>query len=157
VPLSRDTRPSAILDTNLLVLFLVGTADRSYISRHRRLRAYSEADFDLLLRLLESVRTIIVTPNILTEVSNLARQIDDPARTRIGAVFRTLLDAVDERHVPSRHAASHPEFLRLGLTDVAIMEEMANGHILLTADLDLYLAVSRRGHQAENFNHLRQL
>jgi hypothetical protein len=37
-----------ILDTNLLVLLVVGMTSRAYISRHKRLRAFLESDFDVL-------------------------------------------------------------------------------------------------------------
>ncbi|MGH9477535.1 MAG: hypothetical protein ACRD1C_14630, partial [Terriglobales bacterium] len=60
-----------ILDSNLLVLLTVGTASRAYISRHKRLQAYSEADFDLLVEVIAPVSKVMVTSNTLTETANL--------------------------------------------------------------------------------------
>lgn len=61
-----------VLDTNLLVLLIVGIASPTYIAIHKQLRAYSLQDFDLLTRLLETASRIIVTPNTLTEaVTNI--------------------------------------------------------------------------------------
>jgi hypothetical protein len=147
--------PAVLLDTNLLILLIVGTTDRSYISKHKKLRAYSEDDFDLLLRLLDSMSAIIVTPNILTEASNLASQIGEPACTRIAMTFRALVGGFDERYVDSRRAVDQTEFPRLWLTDSGILDEMTNTEVLLTADHGLYLAALHRGHEALNFNHLR--
>src|ERR1700674_3017507 len=64
-----------ILDSNLLLLFIVGTASRDYISKHKRLQAYRDVDFTLLTQMLAAAPKIVLTPNTLTEVSNLARQI----------------------------------------------------------------------------------
>ena len=74
---------AVILDSNLLVLLVVGTTSRSYIGKHKRLRAYTDRDFVLLLEVLSAAQRIIVTPNTVTETSNLAGQIAEPARSRI--------------------------------------------------------------------------
>jgi hypothetical protein len=42
-------RDGVVLDTNLLVLLVVGSVPRNYIGRHKRLSQYSEADFELLV------------------------------------------------------------------------------------------------------------
>ena len=65
------------IDANLLVLLVVGSAGRDYISKHRRLRRFSKEDYDLLLRLIrkaKGTRRVFVTPNTLTETSNLLGQ-----------------------------------------------------------------------------------
>jgi hypothetical protein len=148
---------SVVLDSNLLLLLVVGVADRAYIKKHRRLQSYSEADFDLLRRLIAPMSAIVVTPNILTEVSNFAKQIAEPARTRIATAFTVLLDKLDEQYVVSKQAAAQPEFSRLWLTDSGILDRMTEENVLLTADLSLYLAAGQRGHKAINFNHQRDL
>ena len=149
--------PAVLLDTNLLILLIVGTADRSYIIKHKRLRAYTEDDFNLLLRIIAPMSPIIVTPNILTEASNLASQIAEPARTHIAMTFRAVLGEIEERYVASRRAVEQPEFPRLWLTDAGILDEMTDSHVLLTADLGLYLAALERGHEAVNFTYSREL
>jgi hypothetical protein len=150
--------PSAIvLDASLLVLLVVGTASQDYILRHKRLQAYSKSDFALLTRLLAAAPKIIVTPNTLTEASNLLRQIPEPARTHICRAFRALLELTEERYVESRQAADKKEFIGLGLTDAVLLDTTASTHVLLTADLDLYLAAMRDGRSAVNFNHYRAM
>ena len=145
-----------LLDANLLVLWVVGHASRDYIGRHKRLRAYDLADFDSLTRMLAPPVQIVVTPNVLTEASNLIAQIPGPARTDVRTALRAVIGLVEERHVPSGHAARREVFLTLGLTDAALLTEAeASGARLLTADLDLYLAALRQGRIAENFHHRR--
>ena len=149
--------PTVLLDSNLLVLFVAGMSSREYIGRHRRLRGYSEEDFDLLVEFIRPMSALVVTPNILTEASNLLSGIAEPARSHIADTFRQIVGSMDERFVQSTRAVEQREFPRLWLTDAAVLTELANSHVLLTADLDLYLAASQRRYSAVNFNHLRQL
>lgn len=144
-----------ILDTNLLLLLVVGSASKEYISKHKRLRAYSEIDFDLLTELISPAPSILVTPNTLTETSNLIGHIAEPARTKILEVFCDYIRAADEHYCESRQAIGRKEFLRLGLTDSVLLHETTNSFILLTADLNLYLAAVNEGYPAKNFNHFR--
>ena len=146
-----------ILDTNLLILLVVGLASPDYVGKHKRLGDYTADDFDLLSDILSRVARIIVTPNILTETSNLAVQIPEPARSHIAETFGAIVNGVDERYVPSRQAAGRPEFARLGLSDAAVLEMADEDATLLTADQGLYLAALNSGRPAENFMYLRKV
>jgi hypothetical protein len=99
---------------------------------------------------------LLVTPNTLTETSNLVSQIAEPARTKIAETFRNFVRITRERYVESTRAVEHSGFPRLWLTDSAILTELDDKHVLLTADLDLYLAALQQGRNAVNFNHLRE-
>jgi len=148
-----------VLDANLLLLLVVGSTDRSLIAKHKRLSSYTAEDYDLLILFLSPASNIIVTPNTLTEVSNLAGYISDPARTAIYQMFRALVEAPinTELAVSSKLAVSKTEFVRLGLTDSVLLSLASQSHTLLTADMDLYLAAVTQGLKAENFNHFRNL
>jgi len=60
--------------------------------------------------MIAPMSAIVVTPNIMTEVSNFAQQIAEPARARIATAFAALLDRLDEQYVSSKQAASQLEF-----------------------------------------------
>ncbi len=146
---------SIALDTNLLVLLIVGSASRRYIDLHKRTRTDTADDFDLLAGILADVESIVVTPNVLTEASNLIRQFGEPGRTQVGVVMQRFIEESIELYVPSRTAVHRPEFLRLGLADTAIIAGQDKDMALLTDDLDLYLASANSGQAAVNFSHLR--
>jgi hypothetical protein len=149
---------AVLLDANLLVLLIVGSVSREMIGRHRRLQHYTEDDLDLLRRLIAGYSPVLVTPNTLTEASNLCRQISGREYARIAAMFRALLgNGMEEKYVDSRTAANHEIFPALGLTDAAVLEQMDRNTLLITADLDLFLAAGRRGYTAINFNHVRPI
>jgi len=61
-----------------------------------------ESDFDLLSNFVVSADSVIVTPNTLTETSNLLRQTDEPARTQIFEQFRRVIQSADERYIESK-------------------------------------------------------
>jgi hypothetical protein len=149
-------RRSILLDTNVLLLFIVGATERGMIRRHKRTGAFIEEDYDLLCRVLEGFPEVRVTPNILTEVSNLAAQTPDPGRTAVLRTLAAIIGRVTENGVSSATAASRPAFVRFGLADTATMEVAGTVDCILTDDLALYLALVEGGHQAFNFNHLRQ-
>jgi hypothetical protein len=143
-----------IIDTQLLLLFVVGATRRSYIGKHKRLRAYSEADFDLLLEVISDYENVVVTPNTLTETSNLlGYKIQEPMRSEVFTVFGAIIQNTDEIYVESRALCGHKEFVTLGLTDAALHDLSDDRNILLTADLNLYLAAAKNG--AVNFHYLR--
>lgn len=137
------------------MLFVVGSTRKELIGKHKRLKAFTIEDFDLLCRLIQAFDEVIVTPNTLTETSNLIGQIDDPARRNIRETLRLVVGATAEQYFPSRDAVAIPEYLRLGLTDACLLGLTSGGRSLVTTDLDLYLDASRRGVSVVNFNHYR--
>jgi hypothetical protein len=144
-----------LIDTNLLVLYIVGLLGSEWIDIHKRTANYSVEDFILLSAIIDSKTRLVTTPQILSEVSNLSRQVREPLRSQLSTVLLRLLQVLDERYVESSSAAKSPCFQRLGLTDAAIVALCGEGLLLLTDDLDLYLEVGRAGGRAFNFNHLR--
>lgn len=144
-----------IIDTQLLVLLVVGSASPRYIALHKRLGVYSEQDFVLLLSVIEQFGEIVFTPNTLTEASNLLAQTSEPLRSRLFEVFRALIGETREIYIESCAAAGSSVFLRLGLTDAALLTGDTVESVLLTADLDLYLAAALGTREVVNFNHLR--
>jgi hypothetical protein len=114
---------------------------------------FEPEDFDFLIRLLIAAE-VVLTPNTLTEASNLLRQIDEPARSEIGLVFQVYIRRARECYVESSNAIKRKEFIRLGLTDAALLQ--LEDVVILTADLDLYLAACRDRRPALNFFHLKE-
>lgn len=149
-------RKKVVLDTNLSVLLCVGLTKRSYIARHKKLQAYTEADYDLLAENIENAAEIVISPNIATETSNLTRQIGDPAKTEISQTLAKILREWREVYFPSSEAAVRTEYKWLGLTDAAILGTMKKDMVLLTADHLLHVAAADADIEVINFNHLRE-
>lgn len=146
------------IDSNLLLLLIVGSVGRDLIDKHRRLRRFAGEDFDRLINLLDRVDQIFVTPNTLTETSNLLAQHADPERSRFFDKLRFIIQESREIVVASTVASRNNAFSRLGLTDTALLEVVTAETPLVTVDLDLYLAALAKGQDtAVNFTHLQNL
>ena len=146
------------LDTNLFVLLVVGSESRDLIPKHRRLENYSSEDYDILTELLENADQLFVTPNTLTETSNLVSQHGEPERSLLMNRLRYLIHGSQEVVVASAEASSNVKFERFGLTDAALLEIVTADTPLLTADVGLYLAAIESGaERAINFNPYRNL
>ena len=86
--------------------------------------------------------------------SNLLRQCGEPMRGEIMAAFGALIESGDELTPSARHVVAVPEFRRLGLTDAAFTQLDSRLYTVLSADLDLILALQTKGFEVVNFHHL---
>lgn len=98
-----DTMPPSgyFIDTSLLVLLVVGSAGKELIEKHRRLRDYSAEDYEILIKLLGRVERVYVTPNTITETSNLLAQHGEPERSRFFDRLRFIIHESEEIVVAS--------------------------------------------------------
>ncbi len=146
------------IDANLLLLFVVGSASPDLIAKHRRLNEYSVDDYYILLNELNKVERVLVTPNTLTEASNLLAYHAEPERSLLFDTLRDIIRDCVEVVVKSEVASSRSEFNRLGLTDSALLEVVSEETPLITVDMDLYLAALQEGRNSSlNFAHIRNL
>jgi hypothetical protein len=149
---SRSTE-TVLLDANLLVLFVVGSVSRDLVSHHRRTRAFTPREFDLLAATLSNAAGVVCCPNVVTEASNLLRQ-SDRQDERLATALANFVKFASETYLESVQAIERDEYRRLGVTDAALLSLTAHGPTLYTVDLDLYVAAVRRGYHAVNFNYL---
>lgn len=149
-------RPYLAVDTNLLVLFVVGATALDYISKHKKLyNEFCASDYAFLQDTIANSSGIIVTPHVLAETSNLLAYVGEPAKSEIFMVFKAMIAETKETLIRSAQASTRDEFSRLGLTDAALLELCGDDVILLTCDTDLWLAALNKGLQALNFTHMR--
>lgn len=145
-----------LVDTNLLVLFLVGQVNRRRITTYKRTEAFTPNDFDVLSALIGHFGRLFATPHLLGEVSNLT-DLRGQDLVTIRQQFATLVEHLEEQYDPSQKLVGDQQFARLGLADVSIAAVAAREILVLTADLALQLELQRRGADALNFNHVRAL
>src|SRR5712672_3020754 len=115
-----------LLDSNLLLLLVVGTYDRSQVGKFKRLIMFVPEDFDILRAVVSRFRNVYVTPNTVTEVSNLAGSFSGDARKHCFRIFAATILASEELVVPSADAARHFTFEKLGVTDAAMFSVAGN-------------------------------
>lgn len=128
---------NVFIDTDPLLLFLVGTYDLDLISKFRRLKGkYTDKDFQILRQFLTRAGIIVVTPGVLSEVSNLVkdRYHSDLIKSNNG-----ILSQVKELYTPKDDILKSDALYKFGFTDTSIFlaAKDCHGHVL-TADRPLY-------------------
>jgi predicted nucleic acid-binding protein len=152
---SPTSSPGLLVDTNLLVLYAVGTINRNRIETFKRTRNYSKADYDLLIRFLAQFKSLYTVAHVLAEVSNLT-DLQGDERIRVRRLLKTTISQLNEVEMPSALAAQDRVYEELGLVDAAI-GVVARIHqcAVLTDDLDLYLQLNRDEINVINFAYLQ--
>ncbi len=144
-----------LIDTNLLVFYTVGTVNQSRIENFKRTSQYSEQDYELLLRVIQKITPLYTVAHVMAEVSNLT-DLSGPERLLARHVLKEMLSILQEPEMPSARAVQSRPYENHGLADAAIATvALEHKCAVLTDDLDLYIALTREGISAINFNHLR--
>lgn len=144
-----------IVDTQLLVLLVVGATDASLIAQHRRTLSYTRGDFHFLLDSLGNAPRFLFCPHVAAEASNLIGQHREPDRSVMMHVLRALLNNASEARITCGEAMAQAEYVPLGMADAAQLALYRDDAVLLTDDEKLYRAASARGAAALYFREER--
>jgi hypothetical protein len=146
-----------LVDTNLLVLFLVGLVNPRRIGTFKRTESFLVDDFELLRSLISHFGPrLLATPHIWSQVSDLT-DLKGEELMRVRSLMRDLVERSEEHFDAARGLVSHPVFNRLGLADAGIAAAQSTEVLILTADFPLYEALQQHGIESLNFNHVRPL
>jgi hypothetical protein len=151
--IAKHRTNGVLVDTNLLVLLLVGRTNKRRIINFKRTQSYVVEDYEILEDFVAKFGKTIVTPHILTEASNLAN-LSGQESTEARRHLYEYIGIAEERSASSRVLSSDPAFPRLGLTDAGVAA-LATACLVLTDDLDLYSYLGSRAVDAVNLNHIR--
>lgn len=149
------------LDTNVLLLHLFACYQPSKIGTAKRLSKYCAEDGDMLIQFVANFNRVFTTAHVLAETSNLARQMVDGKQLALlaGALYPLFCLTEDNSllKLNTEQVVIDVElFKKLGLTDSSIVAVTQSKTLLLTDDLDLYLAVLAHEGDAINFTHMRE-
>jgi len=145
-----------VIDTNLLLLLLVGIYDKNLINDFKRTQKYDIDDFERLILIVSYCENrIYTTPNILTEITNLSDGInkDNKFFAFIHKFLEQFMEVANSSH--SIISNNLKIFLKLGLADASIADISSEKILVLTDDLDLYHFLSQ-SKPTINYNHLRR-
>jgi rRNA-processing protein FCF1 len=154
----RYQQKGILIDTNILLLFLVGSVNPERITRFNRTQQFIQEDYELLLGFIAKFHKLVTTPNILTEVNSLANQLGEPERSQCFAIFAKFAQNVtllDEHYIKSLDAVNVDKFLQFGLTDCGILTLARSNYLVLTDDLKLASYLQSVEIDVINFNNIR--
>lgn len=154
---ARYQQVGILVDTNILLLYIVGLVNRQRVPLFKRTKQFTLEDYDLLAQILNSFQQVVTTPNILTEVNSLANQLGEPERGKCLQLFGQVISRLEEIYEPSQQLAQLPEFQKFGLTDCGISTLAQGSYLVLTDDFRLSETLRRKGIDTVNFNNIRPL
>lgn len=156
--IQKYSNKGILIDTNILLLFFVGAVRKSRISRFKRTRQFTALDYEQLIIFLQNFKTIVATPNVLTEVSSFINQLGEPDRSKCYVLFaeEIKVETVTESFIPSRSVVSTDwDFLKYGLTDCGIAAVAKDRYLVLTDDFNAVHYFYTKGVDTVNFNNIR--
>jgi rRNA-processing protein FCF1 len=145
-----------LLDTGPLLLYLVGFYNTKYLS----IINYNSQDHALLVDFLK-YREIVVTPQVLAEVSNLANKRLKEANfsnffiNSINILMNAREDYIEKDKILKRA----DEVAKFGITDTSLIEASArdSSRMLLTSDEKLFYYCSGNDIPAIHLNSLKNM
>jgi rRNA-processing protein FCF1 len=154
--LEKNRNTGVLVDTNILLLYLVGTFIRpEEVPKFKRTCQFVPEDFHTLRRLLRYFQKVITTPNVLTEISNLSGQLPDRLKRDYFPRLGIEIASFEEHYLPSADIAEAQEFAAFGLTDAGIVSLASRKFLVLTDDWRLAQYLEKKGIDVLNFNHIR--
>jgi hypothetical protein len=139
-----------LIDTNLLLLYIIGSFNIELIREFRRTSHFTIDDFYLISDFIELFESKITTPHILTEVSNLIGN-----KPNLKALLKIYISNSDEKSQESIKVVQNDAFIKFGITDAAIIEVSKNSHLVMTDDNPFYGLLVNKGMDTVNLDELR--
>ncbi len=149
---------SLLIDSNILILLLVGSYDSKFIEHVRRLRNnYDEKDYLLVKNLVKKERKIYITPQILSEISNLTKDIRDPKLTAYIKNLISQLNRFSEEYIHMTDLFKDEKLLiKVGFTDLSVIKVAKKFKcLILTDDFVLNSISIDEGCESLNITQLR--
>lgn len=155
--LKKYINKGILIDTNLLLLFLIGSFDKKAISTFKRLenQGYDEKDFLIVSNIMRASKKLITTPNILTEISNLSFQFKYKIKEKYNSFLLKTIENFNEIYINS-NSIKEKDFSSLGLTDSIILK-LSDDCLIVTDDAKLCSFIEHKKKDFINLNHLRML
>jgi hypothetical protein len=126
-------RDSYIIDTNLLVLLLIGLYNPGLIKSHKRTSGYNIEDFEMIKFIFDQAERVYITPHILSEISNLTDT--DWNDYNLFNTFKALTESQMEVYTPKGKLLGFQYLPQIGITDTSMyFAAMETNSIVLTAD-----------------------
>ena len=124
-----------IVDTNLLLLYLVGSYNIEFIEYCRRIKKYTKNDFIKVRNIILAYQKIYITPQILAEISNLSEDIKNPKREPYLGKLIEIVRKFNEEYVSLLKLIPNKKLVsQIGFTDISIMETAKKYNCMLFTD-----------------------
>ncbi len=153
--LRKYHKNGVMLDTNLLVMYLIGLYDRNLVPQFKRTEKYTTDQFDFLEYYVSQFSKLIVTPHVLAETWNFVEKLP---KNDFEAFLDKVLPSIqifEEEYIDKSTIISANGFSYIGITDMAVIKAAkATSCLVITDDLRAYAQFFENGVDTININHL---
>ena len=126
-----------LIDTNALIVLLLGIIDKKLIIKHKRTSIYEVKDYENLSNFIGDFSNLFVLPNVWTEVDNLLNNFTGNQRYEYLIAVKDLIEQTSERYFESKIIVHNFTFELVGLTDALLIEVAKDCKCLKTSDSKL--------------------
>lgn len=123
-----------LIDTNALVILLIGLIDPRLFKSHKTTSIYEEQDFFDLLVVIGDIKRLVVLPNVWTELDNLLNNFGGNYKYSYIEQITKTIQVTTERYIESVKATESFTFFEIGLTDTLLLEVAKECQLLVTSD-----------------------
>ncbi len=156
--LRRYRGTGVMLDTNLLVMYLIGVYDKELVPQFKRTEKYSVDDFEFLEFYVGQFDKLIVTPHVLAETWNFIEKIPKHQFDDFLSKVVPHIEVFEEEYVNKKTLLSSKGFSHIGITDMAVIQAAKSKKcFVITDDLRAYAHFFENGVETININHLRTI
>lgn len=157
----RDRPEGLIIDTNLLILFLIGKFEINFIDKCKlTCNNYSKNDYELLCEIIKLFKKVIITPHVIAEISNLSRKgITDE---KLINYFKNFIEFLKTPSLEERNISLESFFgikinyiSSFGFTDMAIHELSKNNKFAIITDDSPFYQFSCDKTPTIKFQHIK--
>ncbi|WP_404396269.1 PIN domain-containing protein [Pseudoalteromonas phenolica] len=150
-------KQGVLLDTNLLVMYLIGTYDKSLVPKFKRTSMYTVEDFEWLESYVSRFSKIIVTPQVMAETWNFVEKLGKEIDQFLDKVLPTLF-LFDEEYISKETVLSANGFNYVGVTDMSVIQAgVSLSCLVITDDFRAYSHFCQFSVPTININHLREV
>ena len=143
IPLWIGQKSELIIDSNLLVVVVIGRARGTLLGR-KPVEGFHLSDFERLAEFTSLFKKVTTTPYILSEVNSLLNKTGY-ARIECRAALASQVELMDEYQNPSNTLTRDNSFEEFGLTDISIKYAATNDTLVLTDDEALLGLLTQAG------------
>ncbi len=128
-----------LIDTNALIVYLLGLMDPDIIKTHKRTQIYEPEDFFFLANIIQDPSNILVTPNTITETDNLLNNFSGERKYTYILAIAEMIRTASEHYIQSNRVIEAPHFISHGITDIALilLAQQQEVALFITADSKL--------------------
>lgn len=148
----------AVIDTNLLLLYIVGSHNPILISEKKipRTVMFNIGEFFVIENIINSMKIIVVSTSIWTEICNFADQ--RPKNNKTADYYQILVKKINdfkEEYFPCLDICNKNYLKEFDFTDSTIIELAKKGYLVVTADFNLANYLFKNRLDVINWNKIK--